>query len=60
MNTIFRLSQNNRRISALFDIGAEDNFISQRLTIKINLFSERVNRSEITIDEYKIYIYDSY
>jgi hypothetical protein len=60
MNTILRLPQKNRKISILFDIGVEDNFIVQRLTIEINLFSERVDRSEITINGYKIYIYSSY
>jgi hypothetical protein len=31
-----------------------------RLTVKINLFSERVDRLEITVNEYKIYINNSY
>jgi hypothetical protein len=60
MNTILRLSQRNRRISVLLDINAEDNFIFQRLTIEINLLSKCVDRSEITINRYKIYIYDRY
>jgi hypothetical protein len=60
VNTILRLPQENRKISALFDIDTEDNFISQRLTVEINLPSKYVDRSKITIDEYKIYIYDRY
>jgi hypothetical protein len=57
VNTIFRLSQKNRRVNVLFDIDIEDNFIFQRLTVEVNLLPKCVNRSEITIDEYKIYIY---
>jgi hypothetical protein len=60
MNTIFRLPQGNRRISVLFNIDAEDNFIFQRLTIEINLPSKRMDRSRITINKYKIYIYSRY
>jgi hypothetical protein len=60
MDTILRLPQGNCKISALFDIDAENNFIFQQLAVEVNLLSERVNRSEITIDGYKIYIYNRY
>jgi hypothetical protein len=58
INIIFRLPQGNRKINVLFNIDTEDNFIFQRLTIKINLFPERVNRLRVTVNEYKIYIYN--
>jgi hypothetical protein len=57
VNTIFRLPQKNRKISALYNIDIDDNFIFQRLAIEINLLSERVDHSEITVNKYKIYIY---
>jgi hypothetical protein len=57
IDTIFRLPQKNRRISALLNIDTEDNFIFQRLIIEINLFPKRMNRSGITVDKYRIYIY---
>jgi hypothetical protein len=60
IDTILRLPQGNRKINALFNIGAEDNFIFQRLTIEVNLFPEYINRSEITVNKYKIYIYGNY
>jgi hypothetical protein len=60
IDTILRLSQKNRKISVLLNTDIKDNFIFQRLTVEINLFSERVNRSEVTVDKYKIYIYSSY
>jgi hypothetical protein len=60
VNTILRLSQRNRRISVLLDIDVKDNFIFQRLAVEINLLSERINRSGITINEYKVYIYSRY
>jgi hypothetical protein len=60
INTIFRLSQRNRRISVLFNINIKDNFIFQRLTVKINLPSKYINRSGVTVDRYKIYIYSRY
>jgi hypothetical protein len=60
VNTVLRLPQKNRKNSALLNIGAENNFISQRLTIKINLFPKRIDRSKITIDKYKIYIYNNH
>jgi hypothetical protein len=54
----FPIIAKNRRINALLNIGAENNFIFQQLTVEINLPSERVNGSEITVNKYKIYIYD--
>jgi hypothetical protein len=58
IDTILRLSQKNRKISVLLNTDIKDNFIFQRLTVEINLFSKYMNRSEVTIDGYKIYIYN--
>ncbi len=57
---ILYLAHGNRKVTALLDYGADEDFISQRFTKENSLEITPIERIGTTVDEYYIIIYRSH
>ncbi len=60
IEVILYFSHENRKITALFDCGADEDLISQRFMKKNSLEATPVERIKITVDGYYVIIYRFY
>ena len=60
IEVILYLAHGNRKITTLFDYGADEDLISQRFAKENSLKTTSVGRIGITVDKYHITIYKSY